>query len=160
MAGGVAVPGIGFFAELAVRIVGAVAQGKGVCLAGVKVQNQVMRMRCIDTLQKWSWKSWFCTWLFGSLSINAAAEIENKAITPFAIAYLIAAMVVLALFVWSCLKTWDVRLTIVLVAALIAPATAMLIFNGSFSRFLVYIYFIAVLLTMLICKYGRSRKKQ
>ncbi|MBW3083741.1 hypothetical protein [Bifidobacterium phasiani] len=32
LAGGVAVLGIGFFADLAVKIVGAVAQGKGVCL--------------------------------------------------------------------------------------------------------------------------------
>lgn len=111
-------------------------------------------------MKKWGWKSWLCAWLFASCSISGATEIKRGAMTPFAVAYLITAVVALILFVWSCLKTQNIKLSVILTTALIVPVAVMLIFNGSLSRFLVYIYFVAILLAALVHKYGRPQKKQ
>lgn len=50
IAGGVAVLGIGFFADLATKIIGAVAQGKGVCLTLAwefpPLKSEIMRCSC------------------------------------------------------------------------------------------------------------------
>ena len=105
-------------------------------------------------MKKWDWKSWLCAWLFASCSISGATEIKR------AVAYLITAVVALILFVWSCLKTQNIKLSVILTTALIVPVAVMLIFNGSLSRFLVYIYFVAILLAALVHKYGRPQKKQ
>ena len=51
-------------------------------------------------MKKWDWKSWLCAWLFASCSISGATEIKRGAMTPFAVAYLITAVVALVLFVW------------------------------------------------------------
>ena len=103
-------------------------------------------------MKKWDWKSWLCAWLFASCSISGATEIKRGAMTPFAVAYLITAVVALILFVWSCLKTQNIKLSVILTTELIVPVAGMMIFNGSLSIYLVYIYIVAKILAAIVHK--------
>ncbi|NMM92973.1 hypothetical protein [Bifidobacterium oedipodis] len=113
-------------------------------------------MRHVDGVGEWDWRLWFCILIYDSLSISAAAEAEHTTITPWLVVYLIAAIGVLALFVWFGLQSWSMTIAIACTIALILPTACMVLFSGSLSRFLGHIYFVVILWGLLVYQHGNT----
>ena len=122
----------------------------------MKKSKETDMMRHVGGVVQWDWRLWFCILVYDSLSISVAAEAEHTTITPWLVIYLIAALGVLALFVWFGLQSWSTTITIAYTIALILPTACMVLFSGSLSRFLGHIYFVVLLLGLLVYRHSNT----